>query len=168
MIRTDALPPSAAPSNHAPASLPVRLAAGLLDALPRVETWGGSALQLVFRLWMAKIFWDSGQVKLASWGPTVALFKDLYQVPVLPPEAAAVLATSVELACPVLLVLGLATRLAAIPMLGMALTIQFLVPDFYRVEHYYWMMLLAALVVRGPGLFSLDHWLRRHVHIGGR
>jgi putative oxidoreductase len=139
-----------------------------LAALPRVEAWGGSALQLLFRLWMAKLFWDSGMVKLQSWSTTVALFKDLYQVPLLPPELAATIAAAVELSCPVLLALGLATRLAAIPMLGMALTIQFLVPDFYRVEHYYWMMLLLVLIVRGPGLFSVDHWLRRHFHIADR
>ena len=134
-------------------------------ALPRVETWCGSALQLLFRLWMAKIFWDSGMVKLSSWNTTVALFKDLYQVPVLPPAVAASMATAVELGCPILLLFGLATRLAALPMLGMALTIQFLVPDFYRIEHYYWMMLLIMLFVRGGGVFSVDHWIRKHIHI---
>jgi uncharacterized membrane protein YphA (DoxX/SURF4 family) len=50
----------------------------------------------------------------------------------------------------------------------MALTIQFLVPDFYRIEHYYWMMLLLTLIVRGPGFVSVDHWLRKHVHIADR
>ncbi len=141
------------------------LLARLLAALPKVESLGGSALQLLFRLWMAKIFWDSGMQKIGGWGTTVALFKDLYQVPVLPPEVAAYLAVSVELAAPVLLLFGIATRFAAIPMLGMALTIQFLVTDFYRVEHYYWMMLLISLIVRGPGLVSVDHWVRKHFHL---
>ena len=117
---------------------------------------------------MAKIFWDSAMVKLASWSTTVALFQDLYQVPVLPPEVAAMAATAVELTCPVFLLFGLATRLAALPMLGMALTIQFLVPDFYRIEHYYWMMLLVSLIVRGPGIVSVDHWIRKHFHVADR
>ena len=157
MIRTDAIPPA-----------PMGVLAHSLNLLPKVETWGGSALQLLFRLWMAKLFWDSGMVKLASWGQTVALFRDLYQVPIVSPELAATMAVSVELASPVLLVFGLATRLAAIPMLGMALTIQFLVPDFYRIEHYYWMMLLLSLIVRGPGLISVDHWVRKHFHVADR
>ena len=139
-----------------------------MEALPKVETWGGSALQLLFRLWMAKIFWDSAMVKLGSWSTTVALFKDLYQVPVLPPEVAATMATAVELGGPVLLLVGFATRFAAIPMLGMALTIQFLVPDFYRIEHYYWMMLLITLMVRGAGVVSVDHWIRKHFHLADR
>ena len=153
-------------STMAPASLGAirRITA----ALPAVETWGGSALQLLFRLWMAKIFWDSAMVKLASWSTTVALFQDLYQVPVLPPELAAMAAAAVELTCPVLLLFGIATRLAALPMLGMALTIQFLVPDFYRIEHYYWMMLLLSLIVRGPGIVSVDHWIRKHFHVADR
>ncbi len=137
-------------------------------ALPVVERWGGSALLLLFRLWIATIFWNSAMVKLSAWGPTVALFKRVYMVPALPPEVAATMAVSVELAGPVLLLFGFATRLAAIPMLGMALTIQFLVPDFYRIEHYYWMMLLISLMVHGGGVFSADHWIRRHFHVADR
>ena len=153
-------------SSMAPASLgAIRRIA---EALPRVETWGGSALQLLFRLWMAKIFWDSGMLKLANWDLTVSLFTDVHPVPLLPPGIAATMATGVELICPILLLVGLATRLAAIPMLGMALTIQFLVPDFYRIEHYYWMMLLLSLIVRGGGMFSADHWVRKHVHVAER
>ncbi|MSP84023.1 MAG: DoxX family protein [Alphaproteobacteria bacterium] len=140
----------------------------VLAALPRAESLGGSALQLVFRLWMAKLFWDSAMVKLQGWSTTVSLFRDLYQVPLLPPELAAWGAVTVDLVGPILLLVGFATRFAAIPMLGMTLTIQFLVPDFYRVEHYYWMMLLLSLIVRGPGLVSIDHWVRKRFHVAER
>lgn len=153
-------------STMAPASLGA--ISRVTAALPKVETWGGSALQLLFRLWMAKIFWDSGMLKLANWDLTVSLFTDVHPVPLLPPGLAASMATAVELACPVLLLVGLATRLAAIPMLGMALTIQFLVPDFYRIEHYYWMMLLLSLIIRGAGMFSADHWVRKHFFVADR
>lgn len=157
MMRTDTMP-----------SASLGVVSRAMEALPKVETWGGSALLLLFRLWMATIFWNSAMVKLSAWGPTVALFKRVYQVPLLPPEVAAYMAVSVELGGPILLLVGFATRLAAIPMLGMALTIQFLVPDFYRIEHYYWMMLLITLMVRGAGVFSVDHWIRKHFHLADR
>ena len=63
------------------------------------------------------------------------------------------------------LVVGLASRLAAIPMLAMALVIQFALgsvnPAFDNVEHFYWMFVLAMIVTRGPGRISLDHYLAR-------
>jgi putative oxidoreductase len=88
-------------------------------------------------------------------------------VPFLAPWLAACLVTTIELVCPVLLVLGLAARLAALPMLAMALVIQFVIgsadPAFYMTEHYYWMFLLALIVTKGPGRLSLDHLLARRV-----
>ena len=84
-------------------------------------------------------------------------------MPFLAPWLAAYL-TTIELVCPVLLVLGLAARLAALPMLAMALVIQFVVgaadPAFHLTEHYYWMFLLGVIITKGPGRLSLDHLLR--------
>ena len=80
-------------------------------------------LQLLFRLALASVFMKSGLTKLAGWQFTVQLFADEYKVPVLPPESAAVLATTVELACSSLLLVGLCTRLATLPLLGMLMTI---------------------------------------------
>src|SRR5258705_3744847 len=88
-----------------------------------LERFPLSILQFLFRFTMAAVFWNSGQTKIASWLTTVALFRDEYQVPILPPEVAATLATAVELTCPVLLVLGLAPRLAAHPLLGLEFAI---------------------------------------------
>jgi putative oxidoreductase len=90
----------------------------------------------------------------------------VHPVPLLPPSLAAALTTSVKLVCPVLLVLGLLTRLAALPMLGMAMVIQFVVgandPSFWQTEHYYWMFLLAFIILKEPGPISLDRqWLTR-------
>ena len=53
------------------------------------------------------MFWNSGLTKIASWQTTVALFRDEYQVPLLPPEVAAVFGTTFELGCPLFIVLGL-------------------------------------------------------------
>src|ERR1700693_855597 len=67
--------------------------------------------ELVLRLGVALAFWRSGNVKIASWSSTLQLFANEYRVPLLPPELAAALATTVELTTPILLLLGLATRL---------------------------------------------------------
>jgi putative oxidoreductase len=118
--------------------------------------------QLFFRAAMALTFWRSGQTKIANWDLTVQLFSDEYKVPVLSPEVAAYLATGVELAAPVLLVLGLATRLGAAAMFGMTLVIQvFVYPDSYP-DHLLWAGPLLYLILRGPGTISIDHLIRRH------
>src|SRR5437867_1763279 len=81
-------------------------------------------LQLLFRLAVASVFLKAGLNKIASWELTVQLFADEYKVPVLPPDLAATLATSFEIGCSVLLIAGLATRLATLPLLGMIAVIQ--------------------------------------------
>ena len=107
------------------AGLPSRVIA-LLERVPVAIP------QLFFRFGMALVFWRSAQSKLASWDTTLQLFQEEYKVPLLPPDVAAYLGTAVELTAPVLLVLGLATRLGASAMLGMALVIQlFVYPENY-------------------------------------
>jgi putative oxidoreductase len=71
-------------------------------------------VDLLVCLYVANVFWKSGLTKIASWPTTLALFENEYAVPWLPPEVAAVLATGIELGMPVLLVLGLAGRFAAL------------------------------------------------------
>lgn len=136
----------------APLSWRARLAA-LLAALERIPL---ALLQLLFRFSIAAVFWNSGLTKIASWQTTVVLFRDEYKVPVLPPELAATLAASVELTCPVLLVLGLATRLATLPMLGMTFVIEtFVYPEDW-IEHLTWASFLLFILTRGPGPIALD------------
>lgn len=119
-------------------------------------------LQLMSRFSLAVIFWRSGQTKIASWPLTLQLFASEYRVPVLPPEIAASLAATVELTTPVLLVFGLLTRLATLPMIGMALTIQLFVYPENWPDHLTWMTFLLLLLSRGPGRLSIDHLARRH------
>ncbi len=80
--------------------------------------------QLLFRLAIASVFMKAGLTKTASWEFTVQLFADEYKVPVLPPEVAALMAATFELSCATLLALGLATRAATLPLLGMIAVIQ--------------------------------------------
>ena len=116
-------------------------------------------LVLFMRFWMAKIFWYSGLTKISSWQSTVFLFKEEYKVPIIPPEIAAYFATAFELTCPVLLVLGLGTRFATLPMLAMTAVIQFTYLDL--IDHRYWAMLLALILFYGPGPLSLDHFISK-------
>lgn len=115
----------------------------------------------VLRLGVALVFWRAGNAKIASWNSTLQLFANEYRVPLLPPELAAWLATAVELTTPILLLLGLATRLGAAAMLGMTLVIQvFVYPEGYP-DHLLWAGPLLYLILRGPGAFSIDHLIRR-------
>jgi len=129
---------------------------GLLERLGRVPT---SLHQLLFRLAVAGIFLRAGLTKLASWEPTVALFRDEYKVPVLSPDVAAVMASTFEVGCSLLLIAGLVTRLATLPLLGMILTIQLFVYPQAWSEHLVWGSILLYLLTRGPGALSLDHVL---------
>jgi putative oxidoreductase len=114
-------------------------------------------LQLLFRVGVASVFIKAGLNKIASWELTVQLFADEYKVPVLPPEIAATMAATFELGCSMLLVFGLATRVATLPLLGMIAVIQaFVYPNAYS-EHLTWASILLFLLTRGAGRWSLDH-----------
>jgi len=135
-----------------------RLAAALSQRV------GHSALALLFRLSIAAIFFLSGRTKVSGvltiTDSTYALFREDYRVPLLPPELAAHLATYAEHLFPLLLVLGLCTRLSALALLGMTAVIEiFVYPDAWPT-HLSWAALLSYLLVRGAGTLSLDRVLR--------
>ena len=116
-------------------------------------------LQLMMRIGVGAVYWNAGLTKIASWQTTVVLFRDEYRVPLLPPELAAYMATAVELSCPILLFLGLAARLATLPMLAQALVIQVFVYPEDWIEHLTWASMLLFVLTRGPGVVSLDRFL---------
>ncbi len=106
--------------------------------------------------------------KLANWDTTIALFVDEYQVPLLPPEVAAYMAASIELTTPVLLVLGLLTRVASLVLLGMTCVIEVFVYPQAWPTHIQWAAMLLILICRGPGELSIDQLLwRRLRHLFG-
>jgi putative oxidoreductase len=145
-------------TTHAPASgLRLRLA-DLFSLLGRVPL---SIHQLLFRLAIAGVFLRAGLTKIGSWESTVALFADEYKVPVLAPHVAAALSATFELGCSSLLLLGLGTRLAALPLLGMITTIQLFVYPQAWPEHLVWGAILLFLLTRGGGTISLDHLVAR-------
>lgn len=133
-------------------------------ACDRLERWGSdTVLALIARFAIAGIFWMSGRTKVDGWltvsNSAVALFADEYRVPLLAPALAAHLATYAEHLFPVLLVLGLLTRVSALALLAMTAVIQFFVyPDAWPT-HLSWAGLLALLVARGGGSVSVDRLL---------
>ena len=113
------------------------------------------------RLYLAKVFLLAGLTKLRDWETTLALFMDEYHVPLLPSELAAWLGTAGELLLPILLVLGLGGRLAALGLFVLnAVAVLSLgeVADAALQQHIFWGSLLIGLVLWGPGRFSVDSW----------
>ena len=148
----------------------MRPATGLAARVLRV--WGGmdallDALQplasLLARLYVAQVFFSSGLTKLNDWGTTVALFTDEYKVPVLSPEWAAVLGTGGEIGLPILLVLGLGGRFAAVGLsvvnLVAVVSLSEIAPAALQ-QHITWGVLLAALAIFGCGRWSADAGVR--------
>jgi putative oxidoreductase len=133
-----------------------------LDALrDRLARFPLSIILLAGRIGVGATFFKAGLLKYYSWEFTVRLFQEEYRVPLLPPEVAARMAMVQELTIPILLFLGLATRLATLPMLGMIAVIQtFVYPHAYN-EHLVWSAILVLLLTRGPGVLSLDHLIAR-------
>jgi len=119
-------------------------------------------LDLGMRLWVARVFWNSGMTKIQSWDTTLMLFEYEYAVPVLPFNVAAIMATGVEIAAPVFLVLGLGTRAGALALFVLNYVAAIAYPDISPAglkDHYLWGTLLAVTFFHGPGMFSIDHFL---------
>jgi putative oxidoreductase len=123
-----------------------------------------SLLLLVARLGIASIFFLSGRTKVAGFLTITDSARDLFQteyrLPLLPPEIAVHLATYAEHIFPVLLVLGLFTRCAALGLFGMTLVIEiFVYPDAWPT-HLSWAAILLPIIAYGAGKVSVDRWLR--------
>ncbi len=156
----------------------------LLDTIPQ------SVISLAARVFPAAVFWQSGQTKVEGWriGETISacfssgcdlwrelvaqagsvrlsdsvvdLFRDEYALPLIDPAIAARLAAISEHVFPVLLVIGLASRFAALALLGMTLVIEYVYPSSWAL-HGTWATCFLVVVARGPGVFSLDYLLGR-------
>lgn len=130
---------------------------GWMEAIPQ------SLITLLARLVIALVFFQSGLTKLDGWGisdSAIFLFENEYKLPLLNPWLAAHLAAAAELSMPVLLVLGIATRFAALALLGMTLVIEiFVYPEAY-VLHGLWAVALLTIIRHGAGALSIDRLLR--------
>jgi putative oxidoreductase len=136
-------------------------ATGLRAWFVATREWLGrfplSILQLGMRIGVGAVFFNAGLLKYRSFEFAVKLFEDEYKVPLLDPTLGARMAMFNELTFPVLLFVGLATRIATLPLLGMIAVIQtFVYPNAWP-DHLFWASTLVFLLTRGPGTLSLDH-----------
>jgi putative oxidoreductase len=130
-----------------------------------------SLTQLALRFALAVPFWRSGVNKWDGFlqlnEVAVLLFSSEFKLH-LPggpyafpaPGVVAFAAGSAEILLPILLVLGLATRLAALGLLAMTLVVQLTVPDGWPV-HVTWAAMALGIMAWGPGRVSLDHGIER-------
>jgi len=119
-----------------------------------------SFLLLVARLGIAGVFFMSGRTKVDGiihiTDSTYELFRTEYALPLVPPTIAAIAATWSEHVFSILLVLGLATRVSALALFMMTLTIEiFVYPDAWPT-HLNWAAILLSLIFRGGGAWSMD------------
>lgn len=160
-------------SRRAPMSWPPRQIARLIDLCGRIPD---SLIALIGRFSIAAVFWLSGQTKIEGlainlvqgefrlgWphlsDSALSLFQEEYALPLIPPAWAATLAAVAEHVLPVLILIGLATRLSALGLLGMTLVIQvFVYPGAYPT-HGVWATVLLYLTAKGPGKLSVDAWI---------
>ena len=122
-----------------------------------------SILQLGMRIGVGMVFFNAGLLKYRSFEFAVKLFEDEYKVPVLAPAVAARIAMINELTTSTLLFLGLATRLATLPLLAMMSVIQIFVYPSAWPDHVLWGSVLIFILTRGPGPFSIDYLIERGV-----
>ncbi len=120
---------------------------------------------LFVRCWMAKVFFYAGLTKIRDWETTLLLFTEEYRVPLLSPSLAAWLGTMGELLLPILLVLGLGTRFAALGLFAVNVVAVISYPGLDGVAldlHAYWGTLLIALFIFGGGRWSIDEYIPAH------
>lgn len=133
--------------------------------LPGLVSHLQSLALLVARLYVAQVFFLSGLTKLRDWSSTLALFNDVYQVPLLPPTLAAYMGTAGELALPVLLVLGLAGRFAGAGLfvVNLMAALSLMADDFSpaaQAQHTLWGVLALLIALYGAGRWSVDRFIR--------
>lgn len=134
------------------------------DTLKKAMPWAYSLIALYLRYTLGLIFWLSGQSKvegLTIKEGTFWLFENEYNLPIIPPDIAAVLATLGEHVFSVMVLLGLGARLGAFGILGMTAVIQiFVYPEEYML-HGTWMAMAIVLILFGAGKFSCDQIILR-------
>ena len=156
---------------------PIAPVARAVDAMGPAGAWGLAVVALVLRFYAALPFWKSGLTKWQGEGwfdkitgfelaPSVAfLFEHEYKIRQfggeisLPfPNLMGLLAALGEVWLPILVFLGLFTRLGALGLFAMAIVIQLVYPNLFFWQHFQWFALLALVLLIGPGRISLD-WL---------
>ena len=122
--------------------------------------------ELAIRIVIARVFLESGLVRIDNMNSTIWLYANEYKVPFISPVIAAYLGTAIELTFPILLVLGLFGRLSALVLLGMNVVIVTCyagIPVEAVENHILWALILLMFFLRGTGKLSIDYWIRKKV-----
>lgn len=154
------------------AALLTRLWAAVVRASDSLGRFPMSVTQLVLRIAVALPFWRSGQTKWTGWFELsdsavylfekefkIHLFGQQYAYPL--PQVTAYASSIAEIVLPIMLVLGLGTRFAALGILLMTAVIQLTVPDGWQTYHLPWAAMALAVMTYGPGKLAVDHLLAR-------
>jgi putative oxidoreductase len=153
---------------------PAGLVAGVRSALDRMARVAALLAPPLLRVALAVPFFRSGLTKWDGFLSLSAsaqylfeeefklhLFGGTYDFPM--PDTIALIDGLAEIVLPILLVVGLATRLSALGLLGMTGVIQLVVPDGWANFHLPWAAMAVAIIALGPGQMSLDHLVGRIV-----
>jgi putative oxidoreductase len=151
-------------------TMEARSGSGLAGPLSRLVDWmawlGAIAAPPLLRVALAIPFFRSGLTKwdgLSLSPSALYLFENEFKLHIFgaaydfpAPALAALGSATGEILFPILLVLGLATRFAALGILAMTAIIQLVVPDGWLAYHLPWAAMATALIAIGPGALSLD------------
>ena len=143
-----------------PQNAAIRLYAGFALFVDKLQP----VFALALRLYVARVFFASGLLKIRNWDSTLALFANEFHVPVLSPHAAALLGTGAELALPALLALGFGARFAAAALFVFNIVAVISYPDLSDAglkDHILWGALLLVTLVYGPGRIAIDRLFER-------
>lgn len=147
----------------------------ILDKIRRFDALSGSIARIAqapfllgIRVYVSWVFFKAGLTKIDDWGATLFLFEYEYQVPLLDHVFAAWLATAGELILPVLLAIGLFSRIAASGLFivnAVAVISLAVVPPAALNQHILWGLALTVAALWGGGKLSLDNVIR-NISIG--
>jgi putative oxidoreductase len=127
-----------------------------------IYQYSNDIFKLFVRLYVANAFFKAGWLKFNNWDSTLYLFEEEYQVPIIPWEFAAYLATAAEIILPILLLLGLASRLIASKLFLFNIMAVVSYPVLWNggfYDHKLWGVMLLVTVIFGPGKFAADSWI---------
>jgi putative oxidoreductase len=145
--------------NEKAQSVSVSIVTAINQVIALMSRIPNDAIALLARISIGAIFWRSGATKVNGFSLSenaIQLFREDYKLPLIDPVVAATLAALAEHIFPVLLIVGLASRLSATALLGMTAIIQFFVYPGAWPIHGVWATALLVIIARGPGLISLD------------
>lgn len=114
---------------------------------------------LAIRIWLGYEFFKSGLLKTQDWDTTLLLFEEEHPLPLVSPEIGALIGVGGELIFPILLFLGLATRIGGLGTMAMAIFAEVMTGHF--IQHTYWMLLSAYIITYGGSKLSLDYVIQK-------